>query len=273
VAKATKPAPPPTPGLSPMRIVLGMVVLLGLNYVFTDLLDESGLPVLMVTARLPQQPRNATREALYLADASAFAAARVANDPELQRLDILQLRPADAATTDATYSFLEVLTRGSDVNALPEYLTAPLRVETTVQLRTLFPERTRWRQMTWQPKEGELPELGSISLLVEQTTYTVEDEAAAHGFARAWSELGYNSLGEPGVVRCDLLQEVARPQILIARKIFRGTDARREHEASPHLAQWRERVGSSASVFALGQLDTIFPRSSPFPFRSGWTTV
>ena len=39
-----------------------------------------------------------------------------------------------------------------------------------------------------------------------QTTYTVEDEAAAHGFARAWSELGYNSLGEPGVVRCDLLQ-------------------------------------------------------------------
>ena len=41
MAKATKPAPPPTPGLSPMRIVLGMVVLLGLNYVFTDLLDES----------------------------------------------------------------------------------------------------------------------------------------------------------------------------------------------------------------------------------------
>lgn len=110
--------------------------------------------MLMVTARLPQQPRNATREALYLADASAFAAARVANDPELQRLDILQLRPADAATTDATYSFLEVLTRGSDVNALPEYLTAPLRVETTVQLRTLFPERTRWRQAGANPGHG-----------------------------------------------------------------------------------------------------------------------
>ena len=38
-----KPAvvPPTAPGLSPVRIVLGMVVLLGLNYVFTDLLDES----------------------------------------------------------------------------------------------------------------------------------------------------------------------------------------------------------------------------------------
>ena len=32
---------PPTPGLSPVKMVLGLVVLLGLNYVFTDLLDES----------------------------------------------------------------------------------------------------------------------------------------------------------------------------------------------------------------------------------------
>ena len=133
----------------------------------------------MVTARLPLQPRNASREALFLADASAFAAARVASDPQLQRLDILQLRPADAATTDATYSFLGVLARGSDADALPEYLTASLRVESTVRLRTLFPERTRWRQMKWQPQEGELPELGSLALLVEQTTFTMQDEAAA----------------------------------------------------------------------------------------------
>jgi hypothetical protein len=34
-------AAPPTPGLSPVKMVLGVVVLLGLNYVFTDLLDES----------------------------------------------------------------------------------------------------------------------------------------------------------------------------------------------------------------------------------------
>ena len=34
-------AAPPTPGLSPVKMVLGLVVLLGLNYVFTDLLDES----------------------------------------------------------------------------------------------------------------------------------------------------------------------------------------------------------------------------------------
>ena len=234
--------------------------------------------MLMVTARLPLQPRNASREALFLADASAFAAARVASDPQLQRLDILQLRPADAATTDATYSFLEVLARGSDADALPEYLTASLRVEATVQLRTLFPERTRWRQVKWQPQEGELPELGSLALLVEQTTFTMQDEAAAAGFARSWSELGHNSLGEPGVVRCDLLQEVARPQVLVARKVFRSAEARREHEASPHLAQWRKRVGDALGAAAAAppprvQLDTVFPRSSPFPFRSGWATV
>ena len=32
---------PPAPGLSPVKMVLGLVVLIGLNYVFTDLLDES----------------------------------------------------------------------------------------------------------------------------------------------------------------------------------------------------------------------------------------
>ena len=138
-----------------------------------------------------------------------------------------RLRPADAATTDATYSFLGVLARGSDADALPEYLTASLRVESTVRLRTLFPERTRWRQMKWQPQEGELPELGSLALLVEQTTFTMQDEAAAAAFARSWSELGHNSLGELGVVRCDLLQEVARPHVLVARKVFRSAEARR----------------------------------------------
>ena len=40
--ESEKPAAaPPTPGLSPVKMVLGLVVLLGLNYVFTDLLDES----------------------------------------------------------------------------------------------------------------------------------------------------------------------------------------------------------------------------------------
>ena len=49
-------AAPPTPGLSPVKMVLGLVVLLGLNYVFTDLLDESvccsSPPCLVVHARL-----------------------------------------------------------------------------------------------------------------------------------------------------------------------------------------------------------------------------
>ena len=32
---------PSAPGLSPVKMVLGLVVLISLNYVFTDLLDES----------------------------------------------------------------------------------------------------------------------------------------------------------------------------------------------------------------------------------------
>ena len=79
-------------------------------------------------------------------------------------------------------------------------------------------------------------------------------------------------------MRCDLLQEVARPHVLVARKVFRSAEARREHEASPHFAQWRKRVADALGDAAAAppprvQLDTVYPRSSPFPFRSGWTTV
>merc|ERR1719310_2169709 len=71
-------------GLSPAVIVLGVVALLGMNYVLTELMDESGLPVLMVTARVPQ-PRNASAEALYLASASSLVASSIASDTGLLR--------------------------------------------------------------------------------------------------------------------------------------------------------------------------------------------
>ena len=57
--------------------------------------------MLMVTARLAQQPRNASGEALFVADASAVASYNVQSDPGLQRLDILELRSADATTSVA----------------------------------------------------------------------------------------------------------------------------------------------------------------------------
>ena len=262
---------------------------------------EQGLPVLMVTARLAQQPRNASGEALFVADASAVASYNVQSDPGVQRLDILELRSADATTSDATYSFLQVRTRGGsgDAEALPEQLTAGLNVESSLQLRTVFPERSRWRQagrqprsarrprpyaltrraarrqMVWQPREGEPAQLGSLALLVEQTTYAVSEDAAA-GFARAWGELGYNSLGEPGVVRCDLMQEAARPHVFVARKVFVSAEAKAAHEASEHLAAWRERVAlNTDNVVGMRprQLNTVYPHTSPFPLKSGWHTV
>ena len=115
--------------------------------------------MLMVTARLAQQPRNASGEALFVADASAVASYNVQSDPGLQRLDILELRSADATTSDATYSFLQVRTRGGsgDAEALPEQLTAGLNVESSLQLRTVFPERSRWRQAGRQPRSARRP--------------------------------------------------------------------------------------------------------------------
>ena len=127
--------------------------------------------------------------------------------------------------------------------------------------------------MVWQPREGEPAQLGSLALLVEQTTYAVSEDAAA-GFARAWGELGYNSLGEPGVVRCDLMQEAARPHVFVARKVFVSAEAKAAHEASEHLAAWRERVALNAdNVVGMRELNTVYPHSSPFPLKSGWHTV
>jgi len=275
--EATAPAAaPPSGSLTPVRLLLGLGVLLGLNHAMTDLMDESGLPVLMVTAQLALPSRNATAEALFETDASALATAWVAGDRTLHRLDVLEVRTVDAASPP-TYAFVQVRARGGDDNdALPAGLTSALRVQSSVKLLTVFPERTRWRQAVWlpNPKEGELAQLGSLALLVEQTSYTVTD-ADADAFARAWSDLGYNSLGEAGVLRCDLMREAARPSVFVARKVFRSREAAREHEASEHLAQWREQVRSfvtSQKPVQL-QLDTVHPRSSPFPFRSGWTTV
>ena len=55
---------PPSPGLSPVKMVLGLVVLIGLNYVFTDLLDESvrlSSPLLPLVHTRPELSRVPSR--------------------------------------------------------------------------------------------------------------------------------------------------------------------------------------------------------------------
>ena len=75
----------------------------------------------------------------------------------------------------------------------------------------------------------------------------------------------------PGVVRCDLMQAEGSPTEFVMRKVVRGPRALEAHESSEHYREWRAaatpllaRNGTSL------RLDTLYPRSSPFPFRSRW---
>jgi quinol monooxygenase YgiN len=121
-----------------------------------------------------------------------------------------------------------------------------------------------------QIEKGAHDELGSVGLLVQHSAVAVRADAV-DAFKRLWNDLGYNALGEHGVVRCDLLQEAARPDRFVARKVFRSRAALEAHAATAHYRRWREAAGP----LLLGEeatrlLDTLYPRSSPFPFRSRW---
>ena len=60
------------------------------------------------------------------------------------------------------------------------------------------------------------------------------------------------------------------------RAVFRGTAALRTHETSEHYQAWHRAVATMLVKDADTRemhLDTVHPRTSPFPLRSGWTTV
>ena len=167
-------------------------------------------------------------------------------------------------------------------NLLPEWLAARVELESTQKLRTVFPERSRWHEWSLQTEPGGLSDVGRLSLLVQQTTHRVS-AGGVDDFRRSWTDLGYNAIGEDGVVRCDLLQDASDPTVFVARKVFKSVDAMNLHEASEHFARWH---GSTGSLLVTqqeqhladsmqggvgdGLYDTLLPRTSAFPFRSRW---
>ena len=124
--------------------------------------------------------------------------------------------------------------------------------------------------------EGQSPEEEEAAAAPSQRTTTRVAPEAADAFRRGWVDLGYNALGEAGVVRCDLLQDADDPAAFVARKVFVSAEAKAAHEASEHLAAWRERVAlNTDNVVGMRprQLNTVYPHTSPFPLKSGWHTV
>ena len=63
-AKPATPTPPKpaAPAMSPAKLLLGVAALLAANYALTELMDDSGLSVVVVRGALPAAPADPTAE-------------------------------------------------------------------------------------------------------------------------------------------------------------------------------------------------------------------
>jgi len=253
-------------------LLLGAVALFALNYVFNELMEDSGLHVTILTARLPSAHGNATALAAFRAHIDRAESLADPSEVGALRFELLEHKKLSDIPT---FNALTVHNRRHEDPKVPAWLAAAaLEPVSVVRLRTVFPERSGWREAVPHIEEGALGEVGRLALLIEQTTLHVTADSI-DTFRRGWTDLGYNALSEPGVVRCDLLQNPEIPSQFVARKAFRSSRARALHEASEHYARWLEAVtpmmrGTTASSTTF--LDALHPRTSAFPFRSRWAT-
>ena len=76
------------------------------------------------------------------------------------------------------------------------------------------------------------------------------------------------SLGEPGVLRFDVIQDQADPEHVVLVEVYRDDDASAAHKLTPHYAAWRDLV---AEMMAEPRASTRF--SAVFPAAGeGWSS-
>ena len=68
------------------------------------------------------------------------------------------------------------------------------------------------------------------------------------------------SLGEPGVLRFDVLQDQADPEHVVLVEVYRDDDAPAAHKLTPHYALWRDTVAEMmAEPRQSTRFSTVFP--------------
>ncbi len=76
------------------------------------------------------------------------------------------------------------------------------------------------------------------------------------------------SLGEPGVLRFDVVQDLADPTHVVLVEVYRDDDAAAAHKETAHYATWRDTV---APMMATPRSSTKF--SAVFPSEAArWDT-
>lgn len=226
--------------------------------------------VLLARGELIVEPGNLTAVPLLRSQFAQNAEDLLAGDSAPLRLELLGHKRSGADGTHG-FSVLQLNPRGAASERIADGVASLFRMQPPLSLVTVFPERARWRPGPMAPPEKDAQvSYGETELLSEWRQMEVAP-AEALSFEHAWREFGYNSLGEEGVVRCDLLREEARPHVYWARKLFHGEHSRLAHEASTHRAAWAQRVQPMLSASHETELqDAIYPQTFAFPFRSRW---
>jgi autoinducer 2-degrading protein len=76
------------------------------------------------------------------------------------------------------------------------------------------------------------------------------------------------SLGEPGVVRFDVIQDQANPAHVVLVEVYRDGDAAAAHKQTPHYATWRDAVAEMmAEPRASTRFAVVFPDQT-----EGWAS-
>jgi len=77
------------------------------------------------------------------------------------------------------------------------------------------------------------------------------------------------SLAEPGVLRFDVVHDLADPAHVVLVEVYRDEQAAADHKATPHYAVWRDAV---AELMARPRESTKFSAVHPAQ-ESGWSTA
>jgi (4S)-4-hydroxy-5-phosphonooxypentane-2,3-dione isomerase len=76
------------------------------------------------------------------------------------------------------------------------------------------------------------------------------------------------SLGEPGVLRFDVIQDQADPEHVVLTEVYRDDDASAAHKLTPHYAAWRDAVAEMmAEPRASAKFSAVFPGDG-----EGWSS-
>jgi (4S)-4-hydroxy-5-phosphonooxypentane-2,3-dione isomerase len=77
------------------------------------------------------------------------------------------------------------------------------------------------------------------------------------------------SLGEPGVLRFDVLADEADPEHVVLAEVYRDADAQAAHRLTPHYATWRDAVADlMAEPRRPDRYSAVFP-----PAAESWAST